>query len=118
MTEIFEKLATAGIQIIPAEITSHFMFERDGFVALVERRENAFGNIGAPGLMTEQGFAALIWRGPQAFFVGKGFERLASPEQVQKIRAFAADLATALTDPRASSTLGDDRKSCPHAGRR
>ena len=102
MIEILEKLATAGIQIIPAEITSHFILERDGFVAFVERREQAFGNtgafgnVGAPGLMTERGFAALIWRGDQAFFVGKGFEQTATPEQVQKIRAFASDLANAL----------------------
>jgi hypothetical protein len=96
VTEIFEKLVAAGIQIIPAEITSHFIFERDGFVSLVERRDGAFGNIGAPGLMTEGGFAALIWRGDQGFFVGKGFERPASPEQVQKMRAFASDLASAL----------------------
>jgi hypothetical protein len=96
-----EKLASAGIQIIPAEISSHFILERDGFVAFVERRENAgrestFGNIGAPGLMTEQGYAALIWRDDQAFFVGKGFEQPASAEQVQKIRAFASDLENAL----------------------
>jgi len=93
---ILEKLAAAGIQIVPAEITSHFILERDGFVAFVERREDAFGNIGAPGLMTERGFAALIWRGDQGYFIGKGFERLALPEQVQKMRAFASDLAKAL----------------------
>jgi len=91
-----EKLAAAGIQMIPAEITSHFILERDGFVAFVERREEAFGNIGTPGLMTERGFAALIWRGDQPFFLGKGFEQPASPEQVQSIRAFASDLAAAL----------------------
>jgi len=94
--EILEKLLAAGIQIIPADITSHFILERDGFVAFVERREQAFGNIGTAGLMTERGFAALIWRGDQAFFVGKGFEQSASPEQVEKIRAFATDLANAL----------------------
>lgn len=96
-----EKLAAAGIQIIPAEMTSHFMLERDGFVALVERRldalgEASFGNAGGSGLMTEHGFAALIWRGEKAFFVGKGFEQPASSSQVQKLRAFADDLANAL----------------------
>jgi hypothetical protein len=94
--EILEKLAAAGIQIIPAEITSHFILERDGFVAFVERREQGFGNIGAPGLMTERGYAALIWRGDQALFAGKGFEEPASAEQVRKIRAFASDLENAL----------------------
>jgi hypothetical protein len=97
VTEIFEKLVAAGIQIVPAEITSHFILERDGFVSFVERREDAFGNIGAAGLITERGFAALIWRGDQAFFVGKGFEQPATPEQVQKIRAFASDLSSALS---------------------
>jgi hypothetical protein len=96
LIEILEKLAAANIQIIPAEITSHFILERDGFVAFVERRDEAFGNIGAPGLMTEQGYAVLIWRGDQAFFIAKGFEQLASPEQVQKIRSFGADLKNAL----------------------
>jgi hypothetical protein len=65
VTEILEKLVAAGIQMIPAEITSHFILERDGFVAFVERRqeverrEEGFGNIGAPGLMTERGFRRL-----------------------------------------------------------
>lgn len=99
MIEALEKLVQAGIQIVPADINSHFIFERDGFVAFVERRgenRDSFGNIGAPGLMTERGFAALIWRGDQPFFTGKGFEQPASAEQVQKIRAFAADLEHAL----------------------
>jgi len=94
--QVLEKLAAANIQIIPAEVTSHFILERAGFVAFVERRDQSFGNIGAPGLMTERGFAALIWRGDRAFFIAKGFEQLASPEQVQKIRAFGTDLANAL----------------------
>jgi hypothetical protein len=96
LIERLEKLAAAGIQIIPAEITSHFILERDGFVAFVERREQGFGNIGAPGLMTEHGYAALIWRGDEAFFAGKGFEEPASAEQVRKLRAFASDLENAL----------------------
>ena len=96
MTARLEKLAAAGIEIIPAEIASHFILARDGFVAFVERRENGFGNIGAPGLMTERGFAALLWRRGEAFFVGKAFELPASAAQVEKIRAFAADLQAAL----------------------
>lgn len=100
MTEVLEKLAAANIQLVPAGIASHFIFERDGFVAFVERRaepaENPFGNIGSPGLMTERGFAALVWRGEEAVFVGKGFEQAASTDQVAQIRRFAADLAGAL----------------------
>ena len=97
LTQKLERLAAAGIQMIPAEINSHFIMERGGFVSFVERREQTFGNIGTAGLMTERGFAALIWRGNQAFFVGKGFEQPALPGQVQQIRAFAADLAGALS---------------------
>lgn len=96
MTRQLEKLAAAGIELVPAEVTSHFIFTRDGFVAFVERRGEAFGNIGAPGLMTERGFAALVWRGERGFFVARGFEQAASDEQVQMIRAFASDLTNAL----------------------
>ena len=94
MSVPLEKLAAAGIQIIPAEITSHFILERDGFVAFVERRGDDFGNIGAPGLMTEQGFAALIWRSGQPFFVGKGTNQPATAEQVEKLRSFTTALDT------------------------
>jgi hypothetical protein len=90
-----EKLEAAGIHIVEAGISSHFILERDGFVAFVERRENAFGNIGAPGLMTENGFGALVWRNGQGYFIGKGFEQPASEEQVQKLRAFASDIENA-----------------------
>ena len=90
-------LAAAGFQIVPADLTSHFIIERDGLVAFVERRDNDFGNVGAPGLMTERGFAALIWRDGQAFFVTKGFEQPATPEQVQKLRAFARELEQAIS---------------------
>ena len=100
LTDKLERLAAADIQIIPMEITSHFILERDGFVAFVERREDNFGNIGAPGLMTEKGYAALIWRGDRPFFAAKDFDQPASPEQVQKIRAFDSDLQNALrTEP-------------------
>ena len=97
MTDQLEKLAAAGIQIIPAEITSHYILERDGFVSFVERRENGFDNIGAPGLMTEHGFAALVWRSGQGVFIARGFEQPATDEQVRKIRQFTADLQNVLS---------------------
>jgi hypothetical protein len=97
VSDRLERLAAAGIQIIDAGITSHFILERDGFVAFIERKGNDFGNIGAPGLMTEKGFAALIWRGGQAFFVARGFEQIATDEQVEKIRTFSGDLERAFT---------------------
>jgi len=97
VSDRLEKLQAAGIQIISAGVTSHFILERDGFVAFVERKGDEFGNIGAPGLMTEKGFAALVWRGGTAYFIARGFEQSATDEQVEKIRTFAGDLERALS---------------------
>jgi len=93
-----ESLTAAGFQIVPADLASHILVERDGLVALIERRDGNFGNIGAPGLMTERGFAALVWRTDQAFLVGKGFEQPATAEQVQKLRDFARELGQAISE--------------------
>ena len=97
MTTTIERLAEAGIQLLPAvELSTHYVFERDGFVALVERKGEGFGGIGAPGLLTDHGVAMLIWRGERAFFVSKGHEREASSVEVGALRSFGADLARAL----------------------
>lgn len=96
MKNRLEKLAAAGIQLFADGVQSHYILERDGFVAFVERKGDDFGNIGAPGLMTEKGFAALVWRGERAFFIARGFEQVATDDQVQKIRDFADDLERAL----------------------
>ena len=99
MEASLKKLADCGINLLPAvELTTHFVFERDGFVSLVERRETGFGNIGAPGLLFEKGMAQLIWRGEKAFFVAKGFEREASEEEVVGLRRFATDLKISLAE--------------------
>ena len=51
MTDKLEQLVAAGIQLLPAtEITTHYIFERDGFVALVERSGEGFGGVGSAGL--------------------------------------------------------------------
>jgi hypothetical protein len=102
MEAVLQRLADANINLLPTtQITTHFVFERDGFVSLVERKPEGFGRVGAPGLLTEKGFAALVWRAESAFFVGKGTEQPASTEQVELIRKFAADLEQALAEPRA-----------------
>ncbi len=93
-----ERVAAAGIEVLPAGVDSHFVFARNGFVCLVQRTGEGFGHIGAPGLMTEKGFAALVWRGNDGWFVGRGFEHAAAAAQVDEIRAFATDLRAAL-DP-------------------
>lgn len=97
MTEQLERLAAARIQLLPLPaITSHFVFERDGFAALVERTEEGFGQIGSAGLVTERGLAVLVWREQGPVFVVKGLERPAAAEEVDRLRQFSRDLAGAL----------------------
>ena len=97
LAEKLQRLVSAGIQLLPLEqISGYFVFERDGYVSLVERTETGFGRIGASGLLVERGFAALVWRGGDAWFVAKGFEERATEDQVVKLRSFAADLENAL----------------------
>ncbi len=98
MTGKLIRLVEAGIQLLPVEsVSSHFVLERDGFVALVERKGDQFGGIGAPGLLTDHGIAMLIWRGEKAFFVAKGHQREATAAQVDNLRKFSADLTRALS---------------------
>jgi hypothetical protein len=95
--EILERLAAAGIQMLPAvEIPTHYVFERDGFVALVKRAPEGFGGIGSAGILMGNGFAALIQRGQRSYFVARNFEQEARQEQVDALRRFSADLKSAL----------------------
>jgi len=95
--QILLRLAEANIELLPAlEITTHFVFTRDGFVALVERRQAGFGNIGAPGILCDKGMAQLVWRGNQAYFVAKGFEQPVSSDMVSLLRKFGNDLKKSL----------------------
>lgn len=97
MFAILERLVAAGIELLPApEVSTHFIFTRHGFVALVERRGDAFGGIGSAGLLMEQGLAPLVWRGARAFFVARGFEQEATAEEVENLKRFSADLKAAL----------------------
>ena len=94
-----ERLQGAGIELVPFNaMINHYLLARGGFVALVEKVPEGFGKIGAPGIMTEKGFACLIWRERQAFFVAKGFDQQATIEQIEGLRVFSADLNQALAD--------------------
>jgi hypothetical protein len=98
LQDVIERLAGAGFQLLPTpEITTHYVLERDGFVALVERRpDNSFGQAGSPGILAEGGFAALVWRQEGPVFVGKGREIPAAADRVDALRRFDADLKKAL----------------------
>jgi hypothetical protein len=96
--KILDQLVAAGINLLPiTEIENHWVFEREGFIALVERtKANGLGRIGAPGLLTERGMAVLVERGGRHLFVAKEVEVEASADQVVALRAFARDLEGAL----------------------
>lgn len=97
MMEKLERLAAAHIQILPAPgVGNHFFLERDGFVALVQRTAEGFGQAGSAGLLTEKGFAVLVWRGGAPFFVARGFEQPAESVQVEALRQFDSDVRAAL----------------------
>ena len=54
-------------------------------------------SIGSAGLMTESGFAFLVWREERAYLVAHGgAEQPATDEQVDAIRCFSSDLKQAL----------------------
>ena len=95
-TAKIERLAAAGINLIPADLDKHYILERGGFIALVERAPAGFGRVGTAGLLTERGLAPLVWRGEDGFFVTRGFEQRASEEQVATLRTFQWDLESAL----------------------
>lgn len=99
MEEILGRLVAANIQLLPiTQIENHFVFERDGFVCLVERRrDGGLGRIGAAGLLTDRGMAVLVERSARMLFVAKGLEVEASEEQVIALRAFDRDLRAALS---------------------
>jgi hypothetical protein len=95
-TSRLQRLLDLGFQMIPLpNVSNHFALERDGFVALVRVRGDEMGETGAPGLLTESGFAALVWRGAEAWFAGRGYERRAEAEEVEAIRRFGRDLKSA-----------------------
>jgi hypothetical protein len=52
--------------------------------------------IGTPSLLAAEGPLVLVWRGGRAFFVGKGFERAATEQEMESSRSFSADLKSAL----------------------
>jgi hypothetical protein len=70
------------------------IYLRDNCIAAVGGT-NRF-NQGSTGMMTEQGLAYLVWRDGLPYLAAKGGETPATPEQVEIIRKFSADLKSAL----------------------
>ena len=93
-----ERLAEAGFELLPmAEIGTHYVVARDGYVAMVDRREDgSFGSSGNPGKIGPRGFALFLRRGGRTVFASKGHEEEASAEVAAAVQAFAADLKRAI----------------------
>lgn len=101
-----ERIAELGIGLIPAAgVTSHFLFERAGYVVLVERRGDGFGRVGSPGKLIEgHGFAALVRREEEDWFVAKGGQWRASAEESACARQLFTELKTILESQPAAET--------------
>jgi hypothetical protein len=93
-----ERIAAAGIQIIPTpEVPTHFVFERDGCVVLVERRGEGFGAVGSPGMLSSHGgFAALVEQNGRPWFIAKGEKREAQPGEAEAARRLFNEVKGAL----------------------
>jgi len=94
---VFERLAELGFDIAPLpNVTGHAVLTRDGYAALVPVRDGEFGGAGAPGIITEDGLAPLVWRGEEAWFVRKAFERRATQGEIDAVQAFLRDVKKSL----------------------
>jgi len=92
-----EKLAAAGISILPvASLEHHFVFTRGEMAVLVEKRGDRFGGIGSPGRITANGFEPLVDDGTGLTFVFKGERNRATEAQSAEARALLQDLKQAL----------------------
>ena len=79
-----------------AEAKFYFLFVRDGCLAMVPREGEGFAAIGSTGLMTDDGLLYLVWRDDKPYLTYKEFETAATPEQLEKVQRFSADLKAAL----------------------
>jgi hypothetical protein len=97
MQRVLERLAAEGFHLVPSEdLRGHFLFERAGYLALVEATPSGLGSVGNPGILTEKGFAVLVRQDGGFAFVAKGLALPASQEQVAQVRQFTRDLRAAL----------------------
>lgn len=101
-----ERVAELGIGLAPLPaITSHFVFERGGYVVLVERRGEGFGRVGAPGKLVEgHGYMALVRRDGADWWVARGAEWEAPAEEAAAARRLFTDLKAVLESEAGAGT--------------
>lgn len=87
------RLEAAGFSHITSQNPKFHLVHRGEILCLIEVAAN---KPGSPMMMTPRGPAALIWRDGDALLSGHGFEDPATAQQVEALRSFSHDLATAL----------------------
>ena len=93
--EIAARLEGLRIQWFASE-KGYTFFARDNCAAIGHEQAGGF-SIGSSGMMTEGGFAYLVWRDGRAFFAAHGgSETPAEAEQVAAVKQFSNDLKAAL----------------------
>jgi hypothetical protein len=93
--EVAARLENLRIQWFASE-KGYTLFTRDNCAAIGREQPDGF-SVGSSGMMTESGFAYLVWRDGRAFFAAHGgIETLAVAEQVEAVRQFSNDLKVAL----------------------
>jgi hypothetical protein len=95
--EIASRLTGSRIEWFASE-KGYTFFTRENCAAIAQSKADGFG-LGSTGVMTEAGFAYLLWRDGQAYLVAHGSaETPATAEQVEAVRQFSADLKAALAE--------------------
>lgn len=93
--EIAARLEGLRIQWFASE-KGYTFFTRDNCAAIAHEQPGGYC-LGSSGMMTESGFAYLIWRDGLPFFAAHGgIETPAEDEQVAAVKQFSIDLKTAL----------------------
>jgi hypothetical protein len=93
--EIARRLTDLRIEHFASE-KGYTFFTRENCAAIGHGKADGFG-LGSTGVMTESGFAYLLWRDGQAYLaVHGGAEAPATAEQVEAARRFSEDLKAAL----------------------
>lgn len=87
--DLTARLEAAGFSRVASQNPRFFMVHRGQILCLIETETN---QPGSPMLMTEQGFATLLWKEQVPFLSGRGFEIPAPTDQIEELRTFIQDL--------------------------
>ncbi len=88
-----ERLEAAGFSTVASQNPRFFMVHRQQILCLVEV---ATLQPGSPMLMTENGFATLVWKENRPCLSGRGFEETASQQQLDELKNFTRELSEIL----------------------